>query len=262
MEGQGVNNSKPRLWMVVPCYNEEEVLPITIQRIQQLLADLVAKGQIDAASKAVYIDDCSTDSTWEIVSRAAAACPVNGGLRLGENCGQQNVLMAGLETAVESGGADMAITIDADLQDDLDAVPQMVALYHQGNDIVYGVRNDRTSDTFLKRVTARMFYSVMHWLVPFIIRDHSEFRLMSSRVIQRLRCYDCRRLFLRSIIPQIKLPQTKVYYSRYKRQAGKTKYNLWSMLRTAFDAIICVYTGKFADTPSKTERYHIIEKII
>ena len=261
MEEKGADNSKPCLWMVIPCYNEEDVLPTTIVRIQQLLADMVAKGQVDAASRAIYVDDCSTDATWGIVSRAAAACPVNGGLRLGENCGQQNALLAGLETAVESGGADMAITIDADLQDDLDAVPQMVALYHQGNDIVYGVRNDRTSDTFLKRVTARMFYCVMHWLVPFIIRDHSEFRLMSSRVIQRLKCYDCRRLFLRSIIPQMELPQAKVYYSRQRRQAGKTKYNLWGV-SAAYNAIICVYTGKFADTPSKTERYHIIEKII
>ncbi|MBQ7683337.1 MAG: glycosyltransferase family 2 protein [Bacteroidaceae bacterium] len=262
MEEQETNVGKPRLWMVIPCYNEEEVLPTTMVRIRQLLADMVAKGQIDAASRAIYIDDCSTDKTWALVSRAAAACPVNGGLRLGENCGQQNALMAGLETAVESGGADMAITIDADLQDDLDTVPQMVALYHQGNDIVYGVRNDRTSDTSLKRVTARMFYCVMHWLMPFIIRDHSEFRLMSSRVIQHLRCYDSRRLFLRAVIPQIELPQATVYYSRHKRQAGKTKYNLWGMLRAAFDAIICVYTGKFADTPSKKQRYRIMEKII
>ena len=262
MEEQRINVGKPCLWMVVPCYNEQEVLPVTMQRIRQLLADLVAKGRINAASRAIYVDDCSTDSTWEIIKCAAAAHPVNGGLRVGENCGQQNVMLAGMETAVQTGGVDIVITIDADLQDDLTVVPKMVDLYCQGNDIVYGVRNDRTNDSFMKRTTAWAFYFVLHRLAPFIIRNHSEFRLMSSRVIQRLRYFNSRRLFLRGIVSRMGLPQAKVYYSRQKRQAGRTKYSLWGIIRVAMDGLISVYTGKFADTPSNITRYRIVEKII
>lgn len=262
MVEQGVNNSKPCLWMIVPCYNEEEVLPVTMQRIRQLLADMVANGRINAASRAIYVDDCSTDSSWEIIKRAAAIHPVNGGLRVGENCGQQNVMLAGMETAVQTGGVDIVITIDADLQDDLTVVPQMVDLYCEGNDIVYGVRNDRTNDSFLKRTTAWVFYYVLHWLAPFIIRNHSEFRLMSSRVIQRLKFFNGRRLFLRGIVSRMDFPQAKVYYSRQKRQAGRTKYSLWGIMRVALDGFISVYTGKLAESPNNIIRYQIVEKII
>lgn len=256
------DNRKPCLWIVVPCYNEQEVLPLTMHRIAQLMSDMMDTEKIESSSRAIYIDDCSTDSTWDLIKRASTDNHLNGGLRLRENSGHQNVLMAGMETAVLTAGVDIVITIDADLQDDLAAVPQMVDLYCQGNDIVYGVRSDRTTDTFLKRNTARAFYRVMHWLGAPIIRDHADCRLMSRRAIQRLSCYNGQHLFLRGIIPQLKFPQSSVYYSRLERQAGQTKYTLWHMLRLAADGIISVYTGKFGDEPSKMVRYHIVEKII
>lgn len=258
---EGGPSPEPCLWIVVPCYNEEQVLPVTIQRIAGLMGQMMAEGLIAPDSRAVYVDDCSADGTWAVISRAAAS-PLNGGLRLAENSGHQNALMAGMETAAGTAGVDAVVTIDADLQDDISAIPCMVSLYRQGSDVVYGVRSDRTADTLMKRLTAHAFYRVMSWLGAPIIHDHADCRLMSSRAIRRLSCYNGRRLFLRGIIPQMGFPSAQVSYSRLKREAGETKYTLWRMLKLAADGIASVYTGKFGDAPAAIKRYDIVETII
>lgn len=242
------------LWIVVPCYNEEAVLPQTLHQLGQLLDNMIDTGLVNSQSQVVCVDDCSTDGTWNIIEQSKC-----GGLRLNKNCGHQNALMAGMDMAL--GKANVVITIDADLQDDPNVIPRMVELYQQGADVVYGVRNDRSCDTIAKRLSANAFYRVIRWFNAPVIANHADFRLISQRAIERLTHYDGRRLFLRGIIPQMGFPSAQVSYVRCQRQAGESKYTLWRMLRLAADGFSTVFWGRFSDMPKTYHRYQIVQII-
>ncbi len=221
------------LSIVVPCFNEQEVLPETARRLGVLLGALVAHGQIAASSQVCFVDDGSTDRTWAIVQSLHDTDARFGGLRLSRNRGHQNALLAGLLTAQ----GDTVITIDADLQDDLDAIRAMLEANRQGADIVYGVRSVRTSDTALKRHTAQMFYRLLRWLGVEVVFDHADFRLMSRRSIEALRSYDESNLFLRALIPKLGFTTHIVTYERHERFAGKSKYPFRKMLALAVEGV-------------------------
>ena len=228
----------PVLWIVVPCYNEAEMLPLSMPRLERLMADMQEKGQVGAESRIVYVDDGSTDATWDVVCRAHEANPLHCGLHLGRNAGHQNALLAGLEAS--AGNADCVVTIDADLQDDIGVIPEMVRRYREGCEIVYGVRCDRSSDTFFKRWTAQGFYRLVNLLGAQVVYNHADFRLMGSRAIRQLTEYRERTLFLRGIIPQLGFPSTTVSYERQCRKAGETKYPFSKMLVFAVSGITSV----------------------
>ena len=168
----------PLLWIVVPCYNEETMLPLSMPRFEELLTAMSGDGLVSPGSRIVYVDDGSTDGTWDVICRRHEFSPRNGGLNLGRNAGQQNAMLAGLEASV--GRADCVVTVDADLQDDVGVIPDMVRRYHEGYEIVYGVRSDRSTDTLFKRWTAQGFYRVMDWLGAHTIYNHSELLLSAK----------------------------------------------------------------------------------
>ena len=228
----------PLLWLVIPCYNEEEVLPLSMPRLEKLVADMVEKGLVVEGSRIVYVDDCSKDGTWNIICKAHEANAVHCGLHLGRNAGQQNALLAGLEASV--GKADCVITIDADLQDDINVIPEMVNRYIEGYEIVYGVRSDRRSDSVFKRWTALGFYKVMRWMGSPTVYNHSEFRLLGSQAIEELMHYGEHDIFLRGIVPILGYPSITVHYERKSREAGETKYSLGKMLVLAVNGITSV----------------------
>ena len=209
---------KETLYIVVPCYNETEVLPSTTERLVGLLGELVHGGQVADDSRILYVDDGSADGTWALIEQLAAQHTCVCGVKLAGNVGHQNALMAGLETAIEA--ADITVTIDADLQDDISVIPDMVARWREGADIVYGVRRERKTDTWFKRTTAQTFY-----------------RLMSRRAVAQLMRYRERNLFLRGIVPLVGFPSACVYYNRSARLAGESKYPLRKMLSFAVDGI-------------------------
>lgn len=223
-----------KLAVVVPCYNEQEVLEETTKRLISLFDTLVEKKQISEDSFILYVNDGSRDRTWEIITKLHENTYVNG-LNLAGNVGHQNALMAGLTTAVEN--SDMIVTIDADLQDDVNAIGEMVSVFHDGNDIVYGVRSSRDTDTWFKRTTAEGFYSLMKNLGVKSVYNHADFRLMSKRAVKALLAYNERNLFIRGIVPLIGYKTTNVYYKRSERFAGESKYPLTKMLTFAFDGI-------------------------
>ena len=228
----------PLIWVVVPCYNEEEVLPLSMPRLEKLRTDMVAKGQIASESRIVYVDDCSTDRTWDVICRQNEENPLHCGLHLGRNAGQQNALLAGLEASL--GEADCVVTIDADLQDDINVIPEMVNRYNEGYEIVYGARSDRSSDSVYKRWTAQGFYRLMNWLGARTVYNHADFRLMGSRSLRKLTEYHERTLFLRGIVPQLGFPSSTVSYERRCREAGETKYPFSKMLAFAANGITSV----------------------
>lgn len=214
------------------------MLPLSMPRFEDLMTRMMGSGLISSDSRIVYVDDCSTDSTWEIICKAHESNPLHCGLHLGRNSGQQSAMMAGMEAS--SGHADCTVTIDADLQDDLGAVETMVERYREGSEIVYGVRDDRNSDSFFKRNTALAFYKLMGWLGSPTVYNHSEFRLVGSRAVRMLGEYGERAIFLRAILPQMGFPSTKVFYTRHVREAGETKFSFGKLMALALTGITSV----------------------
>lgn len=228
-------NTPPRLAIVVPCYNEEAVLKETNTRLTSLLNDLAGKSKVSTDSYIVYVDDGSKDATWEIISRFQQESQQVRGVKLAHNAGHQNALMAGIETFKDK--ADAMVTIDADLQDDVNAIEGMIDAYLGGSDVIYGVRKERTTDTFFKRTTALVFYKLMAVMGTDTVYNHADYRLMSKRAIQALCQYPERNLFLRGLVPLLGFNTQKVYYDRAERFAGESKYPLNKMLAFAIDGI-------------------------
>ena len=223
------------LYVVIPCYKEEAVLPETARRLKEKMAALRESGMISAASRVMFVNDGSKDQTWPIICDLHAGDPLFSGVNLSRNRGHQNALLAGLLTAVNE--ADMIISMDADLQDDINAMDGMLKAYHDGYDVVYGVRSSRKSDTFFKRFTAEGFYKLMKALGVDIVFNHADYRLMSRRAVVGLAEFKEVNLFLRGIVPQIGYKWTTVEYVRAERFAGESKYPLKKMLAFAFDGI-------------------------
>ena len=228
------------LYIVVPCYNEEEVLPETARRLGDKLRGLMAAGKISPKSRVLFVNDGSRDGTWGVISRLHAADPLFSGVDLSRNRGHQNALLAGLMTARDR--CDMAVSMDADLQDDVDAVDAMVEKYSEGCDIVYGVRSSRKKDTFFKRVTAEGFYRVMNFLGAETVFNHADYRLMSRRALDGLAEFREVNLFLRGIVPMIGYTVGTVEYERGERFAGESKYPLKNMLSFAMEGITSLST--------------------
>ena len=225
--------TKPQLAIVVPCYNEEEVLPQTTAKLLSVVDRLIDSGDIAATSNICFVDDGSRDRTWSVIRDFSQKHPAVGGIRLSRNRGHQNALMAGLF----SSDADLTISIDADLQDDVEAIPKMVDEARKGADIVYGVRRERATDTPAKRLTAHGYYLLLDALGVDIVYDHADFRLLSRRAVQALRLFNEKNLFLRAIIPQLGFETRVVYYDRAQRAAGKSKYPLKKMLTFALEGV-------------------------
>jgi glycosyltransferase involved in cell wall biosynthesis len=223
------------LAIVVPCYNEEEVLPSSNEQLISVLNNLIEANKISKDSYILYVDDGSKDRTWSIISSLYEKSSLVKGLKLSRNKGHQNALLAGLEYAKDH--ADISISIDADLQDDINVISKMVDYYLEGHDIVYGVRSDRKKDSFFKRFTAQAFYKLMNALGTNTVYNHADFRLMSKRALEGLFKYNEVNVFLRGIVPTIGFKSEIVYYERKERQAGVTKYPLKKMLSFAFEGI-------------------------
>ena len=223
------------LAIVVPCFNEEEVLPRTNQELLSLLNDMIGKQQVSPMSYILYVDDGSRDGTWNLIDSYSQGDSHIRGLKLAGNVGHQNALMAGLETA--GADANVTISIDADLQDDINVIPEMVRKYDDGCDIVYGVRRKRTTDSFFKRNTAQMFYRFMSSMGVKSVYNHADFRLMSRRAVDALCQYEERNLFLRGLVPLLGYKTDQVLYDRLERQAGESKYPLSKMLSLAVDGV-------------------------
>lgn len=227
-----------KLAIVAPCYNEEEMLPISAPRLMSLMREMIGDGLVAADSFLLFVNDGSRDSTWSIISRLHDENPMCHGLNLSRNVGHQNAIMAGMLTAVDvPESADAVITIDVDLQDPLECIPQMVRACYEGYDVVYGVRTSRESDSFLKRFTAESFYKLQNHMGLKTIYNHADFRFMTRRVVEELARYEERNLYLRGIIPMIGFPSTRVEEVRERREAGETKYTVKKMLTLAFDGI-------------------------
>lgn len=223
------------LTIIVPCFNEQEVLPETVKELGQILKKLIEQGKIASSSKLLFVDDGSKDKTWQLISTYTNEYPYVTGIKFSRNYGHQNALLAGMDMAVKY--SDMIITIDADLQDDVNAIPKMVEKYLEGYDVVYGVRNSRETDTFFKRRTALAFYGLMRSLGVNLVPDSADYRLLSKRATQSLLAFKERNLFLRGMVPLVGFKSTKVYYARKERFAGKSKYPLSKMLHFALDGI-------------------------
>lgn len=223
------------VYFVVPCYNEEEALPETVRQLSGKLTALIEAGKAGPKSRILFVDDGSRDKTWKLIDEACRENSLVCGVKLAHNRGHQNALLAGLMTARER--ADCTISMDADLQDDVDAVDAFLDRYYDGCDIVYGVRSRREQDTSFKRGTAQSFYRFMGVLGVEIIYNHADYRLMSRRALEALSEYGEVNLFLRGIIPQIGYPNDIVYYERKERVAGKSKYPLKKMLQFALEGI-------------------------
>lgn len=221
--------------MVIPCYNEEEVLPETTRRLRDKMHRMMDAGLIDADSRIVYVDDGSKDRTWALIDGYNAENDLVCGVKLAHNRGHQNALLAGLYAAKDH--CDMAISIDADLQDDIEVLDQFVEHYLAGDDVVYGVRSSRKKDTFFKRFTAESYYKLLSHMGVDIVYNHADYRLLSRRAIEALLEYREVNLFLRGIVPMIGFSHSEVYYERDKRFAGESKYPLKKMLSFAFDGI-------------------------
>ena len=230
----------PVLYLVIPCYNEEAVLPETTKRLTEKMHTMIRAEQVDPESRILYVDDGSKDKTWAIISEYAEAIPYVDGVKLAHNRGHQNALLAGLMTAMPL--CDCAISMDADLQDDVDACDAMIERYMAGCDIVYGVRRHRATDTFFKRTTALGFYKVMNALGANTVYNHADYRLMSRRALEGLAEFSEVNLFLRGIVPMIGYPSDVVYYDRKERAAGESKYPLKKMLAFAIEGITSLST--------------------
>lgn len=223
----------PVLSLVLPCYNEQEVLPETTARLQAMLARLQANGEIAEGSAIYYVDDGSRDRTWEMIHDYAEHNVDVCGIKLSRNRGHQNALLCGLLTAP----GDILISLDADLQDDLEAIPQMIQRYREGSEIVFGVRRKRTKDTFFKRFSAESYYKFLAMMGVQIVYNHADYRLMSRRAVESLRDYDETHLFLRGLVPQLGYKGAIVEFDRAERFAGESKYPLTKMLSLAWQGV-------------------------
>jgi glycosyltransferase involved in cell wall biosynthesis len=226
---------KPVLYIITPCYNEEEALPHTAARLLQLLDDMASGGLIDGKSRLTLVDDGSRDATWQVISALSDRHENVEGLKLAHNAGHQNALWAGMMTVRPR--ADAVITIDADLQDDVGAISQFVEKLREGCDVVYGVRKRRETDTRFKRATARSFYRLMRRMGADVVDDHADYRLLSRRALDALAEFGEVNLFLRGMVPLLGFQTAKVYYDRGERVAGESKYPLRKMLAFAVEGI-------------------------
>ena len=224
-----------RLFVVVPCYNEEEVLPETSKRLAVKMEELIAAGKIAPDSRVAFVNDGSKDKTWAMIQELHGQNPIFTGVNLSRNRGHQNALLGGLMTVMED--ADMAISMDADLQDDINAMDEMIDKYHAGCDIVYGVRSKRKTDSFFKRFTAESFYRLMDKMGAKTVFNHADYRLMSKRALEGLAQFKEVNLFLRGIVPMIGYRTDTVEYERGERFAGESKYPLKKMLAVALEGI-------------------------
>lgn len=223
------------LYLVIPCYNEEEVLSETSKQLRTKMLSLIEKRKISSQSRIVFVNDGSKDKTWEIIEKLHREDPIFQGIKLSRNKGHQNALLAGLMTVKEK--CDMAISLDADLKDDINAIDEMVEKYYLGCDIVYGVRNARDTDTVFKRKTAEGYYKVIKLLGADIVYNHADYRLMSRRALDGLAKFKEVNLFLRGVVPMIGYKSDKVYYARKERFAGESKYPLKKMMSFAWEGL-------------------------
>lgn len=223
------------LYLVIPCYNEEEVLPETAKRLKEKFDDFIAKEKISDSSRIVFVDDGSKDKTWNIIEELHAENKIFRGIKLSRNRGHQNALLAGLMTVKDE--CDAAISLDADLQDDINAIDKMLDEYEKGYEVVYGVRSSRKKDSFFKRTTAQGFYKIMKVMGVETVYNHADYRLMSNRALDALSEFSEVNLFLRGIVPMVGFKSTSVTYERGERFAGKSKYPLKKMLSFAFEGI-------------------------
>lgn len=223
------------LYLVIPCYNEEEALPETARQLKEKMDEYIEAGTISEDSKILFVNDGSKDGTWELIQTLCRQDALFAGICLSRNRGHQNALLAGLMTAKEH--ADVTISLDADLQDDIHAMDRMLMQYYAGNDVVYGVRSSRKKDTFFKRHTAQGFYKLMKALGVDVVYNHADYRLMSRRALEGLAEFDEVNLFLRGIVPLVGFPSATVEYERGERIAGESKYPLKKMLAFALDGI-------------------------
>ncbi|MBT2657042.1 glycosyltransferase family 2 protein [Bacillus sp. ISL-18] len=226
---------EPVLTIVVPCYNEQEVLPETMSQLEGHLKELISEALISSQSKILLVDDGSKDRTWELIYKEGLRNHFVRGLKLSRNVGHQNALLAGLFTAKEH--SDCVISIDADLQDDIRVIREFIVKFHQGFEIVYGVRKGRETDTLFKRSSAQGFYKLMKKMGVDLVYNHADYRLLSKRALQELERFNEVNLFLRGIVPLLGFRSDVVYYDRLERQAGETKYPLKKMIGFAFDGI-------------------------
>lgn len=224
-----------KLYLVVPCYNEQEVLPFTTEKLKEKMNALMQSGKITQDSRVVLVDDGSKDATWQLIEKYHNENALFSGIKLSRNKGHQNALLAGLLTVKDE--CDATISLDADLQDDINAIDAMLEKYEQGCEIVYGVRNDRKKDTFFKKTTAQGFYKMMRMMGADIIYNHADYRLMSKRAICELENFKEVNLFLRGIVPMIGFKSDQVFYARGEREHGESKYPLKKMLSFAIDGI-------------------------
>lgn len=224
-----------RLFIVIPCYNEEEVLPITSKMFLKELEDLIHKGKISDNSRILFVNDGSKDKTWEIIENLAAENPHFIGMSQSRNRGHQNAVLAGLMESKDM--CDITISIDCDGQDDIKAMEAMVDAYHDGSEVVYGVRSKRDTDTFFKRFTAESFYKLLNKMGVEVVYNHADYRLISSRVLKEFANFKEVNLFLRGMIPLVGFKSSSVYYERHERIAGESHYPLSKMLGLAIDGI-------------------------
>ena len=226
---------KPTLYIVIPCYNEEKVLPITSAMFLDKITNLINAGKVSEQSRILFVNDGSRDSTWDIICNLAKEDEHYMGICLSRNRGHQNALLAGLMEAKDQ--CDITISIDCDGQDDINAVDEMVDAYLDGAEIVYGVRSKRETDTFFKRFTAESFYKLLNWMGADVVFNHADYRLVSSRVLNAFADFKEVNIFLRGMFPLVGFKSTSVYYERHERLAGESHYPLRKMLALAFDGI-------------------------
>lgn len=226
---------KPVLYLVVPCFNEEEVIGITCPMFVEKLKELIGAGKIAPESRVLFVDDGSRDNTWNIIKEKSKECSLVEGISLSRNRGHQNALLAGLYEAKDK--CDITVSIDCDGQDDINAVDKMIEEYLGGCEIVYGVRSSRKTDSFLKRSTARLFYKLMSFMGVETVYDHADYRLVSSKVLKSFEEFTEVNVFLRGMFPLVGFKSTSVYYERKERLAGKSKYSPAKMLALALDGI-------------------------
>lgn len=226
---------KPTLYLVIPCYNEEEVLPVTAPVFLEKIRSLVEKGKISDVSRILFVDDGSRDGTWKIIKALSEEHSYIKGISLSRNRGHQNALLAGLSEAQDK--CDVTVSIDCDGQDDINAVDKMIDEYLSGSEIVYGVRKSRKTDSFLKRNTARLFYKLMSFMGAETVYDHADYRLVSSKVLKSFSDFKEVNVFLRGMFPLVGFRSTCVYYDRTERVAGKSKYSSAKMISLALDGI-------------------------